>query len=157
MAVTLTQIQDYVKGKGYDSQIQEDTDQVYATYTVEDVSFPFFFRIYEGNELVQLIFFLPLEVQEKTAGHLARLLHLFNKELDIPGFGMDEISKIIFYRCMIPTVKGELDHDVMDSYMRAAEFACKSFTPPIDSIISGQATFDEILEQAKKATRSEIG
>lgn len=153
MNVSLESLQDHLKKKKFEATIQTDTQQVYAPLKLHDTTFPLFVRIYEEQLLVQLITFLPCEVERKTAADLSRLLHLFNKELDIPGFGLDEIAKIVFFRCMVPTVDKKLSTEVLDSYLKAIEFACTTFTPSIEAMASGQVSFDEMINKAKAATR----
>ena len=80
------------------------------------------------------------------------ILHLLNKEMDIPGFGMDEDSKVIFFRISQPlSTEGELDTDLMDAYLESIKTVCTTFTPAIINVSQGTMTLEEILQKVKEA------
>ncbi|MFQ5729728.1 MAG: YbjN domain-containing protein, partial [Waddliaceae bacterium] len=109
MKVTLDALLKFLKKKNYDAKLQRETQQIYIILKLEEKEFPLFLRIFEQSDLLQLLVFMPIQIKPGTHADLARLLHLINKELDIPGFGMDENSEVAFYRCMLPTPEKKID------------------------------------------------
>jgi hypothetical protein len=156
--VTLTTILDLLKANQYDLQVESETNQLFGRFKDQKREFPYFFRIFDQN-LLQLIVFIPSQLRPKqpvedqaTKGDLARLLHLLNKELDLPGFGMDEEAGVIFYRLMIPTFEKQLNAELLINFLKASENICKLFADPILAISSGQMPLDDLL--AKMQSKS---
>jgi hypothetical protein len=87
---------------------------------------------------------------QAVVADLARLLHLLNKELDVPGFGMDEMAGVVFYRLMLPTPKKKIDADLLLAFLKTVEHVCQMFSTPIEAISTGQMTLDEILAKAQE-------
>ena len=148
--VSLQEVQKLLKGKDYDVQLQKETDQLYIILKHEGIEFPLFIRIFDESELLQLLVFMPCNIKDEARGDLARLLHLLNKELDIPGFGMDETANVCFFRCMIPTPGADLNETVLDAFLRAIDVVCKTFAPAVVTVASGNATFEEVLKKAQE-------
>lgn len=151
ITLSLDSLQKALIEKKHSANIQKETEQVYCILKLEKREFPLFLRIYQDEELLQLLAFFPCEVKADTAAEVARLLHLFNKELDIPGFGMDELAGVVFFRCMIPTANRKISQELFDAYISTIELACKTFSPTVEAVAAGLITFDEILSKAREA------
>lgn len=130
--------------------LQQETNQLYEVMKVEGHEFPLFGRVMEGGSLVQLLLFFPIKIEKKALNDLSRLLHLLNREMDIPGFGLDEEAPVAFYRCMIPTFDGKLPGDVLDGFLRSIQAVCQTFTPAIGAVASAQATYEDLLKKARE-------
>ncbi len=89
---------------------------------------------------------------EKVAD-MGRLLHMFNKELDVPGFGMDELIGVVFFRCMIPSHKHEIQEQIVESYLSTFKTVCHSFSPAVEALAAGAITFDQMLAKAAAAQK----
>lgn len=152
--VTLKLLQDYLKKKGYEASIQEETQQVLLLFKFEGREFPLFARILPEGSLLQLLVFFPAGFTKETANDISRLLHLLNKELDLPGFGTDETAGVIFFRCMLPIVDGELADKVIDAFINSMELVCKTFSPAIEAVASGATSYEEILKKAQEHIQS---
>lgn len=148
--VSLETLKGYLQSRDLSAEIQKETNQVYAAIKVDEIEFPMFLRIYDGGELLQILTFFPASLEDKAAADTARLLHLLNKELDIPGFGMDEGSKVTFFRCMVPIVKGEIADEVLNALMNATDIVCKNFAPAVVAVATGNATYDDVLKRAQE-------
>ena len=163
--VTLESILDFMQKNEYEANIQQDTQQVYTILKIEDKEYPLFVRVFDDGHLLQLLAFIPcaLEANERfnlnpeatsertvspATTDVARLLHLLNKELDIPGFGMDEMAGMVFYRLMLPTPKKKIDADLMLAFLKTVEHVCQMFSAPIEAVSAGHATLNEILAKA---------
>lgn len=139
--------------KNYQAELQEQTNQIYIILKIEDREFPLFIRIFDQSEHIQLLAFMPCQVKLGTENDLARLLHLINKELDIPGFGMDENAHVVFYRFMLPAPGKEVDEGLLDSYLKSIKLICESLSASVIAVATGLTTYEEILKQAIQSSQ----
>lgn len=139
----------HLQERNLNPQMQPETQQVYIIQRVQGQDSPLFFRIFDGGHLIQLLAFIPCPLDPSHIGDTARLLHILNKELDIPGFGMDEAASVIFYRFMLPVADKKLDKFLFDAFLKTFEQVCTTFTPIIQAIGSGSASLDDVLKQGK--------
>lgn len=140
----------HMQSTGLKAEIQKETNQIVIVFKIDEREFPLFIRIFEGEELLQLLAFIPCNIKSKAMGDTARLLHLLNKELDIPGFGMDESSSVIFYRCMIPVLNKQVEESILNAFINSIQLVCKSFAPIIATVAYGATTFDEVIKKARQ-------
>lgn len=168
----------FMRKNHYEADIQVDTQQVYTIFKINQKEYPLFLRIFDEGHLLQVLVFIPSHLEpnedfalekeslslqsEKSKSpqqqailvDVARLLHLLNKELDIPGFGMDEMAGVIFYRLMLPTPKKKIESELLLAFLKTTEHVCQMFSTPIEAVSSGQMTFDKILEKAKEMEKT---
>ena len=135
-------------------KVQPETQQIYVIFEHEGVQFPLFIRELHEGELVQLLSFIPCNLDAKYASDLSRLLHMLNKELDMPGFCIDESSSTVFYRLMMPTLKKEFEPEIFEALINTSQMVCKSFATVIEALATGAMTLEEILKKAKELTPS---
>lgn len=162
----------------YEADIQQDTRQVYTIFKIAQKEYPLFMRVFDEGHLLQLLAFIPSHLtpnenfsidkkvkrdaagtsehreEKKGVADLARLLHLLNKELDVPGFGMDEMAGVVFYRLMLPTPKKKIESELLLAYLKTVEHVCKMFSTPIEAVSSGQMTLDQIIAKAHELEKS---
>ncbi len=136
-----------------DAQLQIETNQLYAPLKVGEREFPFFARIFEESGLLQLLVFLPCTVAKDKVPDMGRLLHMFNKELDVPGFGMDEVIGVVFFRCMVPSFQNEVEEGILESFMATFKTVCNSFSPAVEALAAGAITFEQMLAKAAAAQK----
>lgn len=148
---TLNALNTHLKQKGFTTQLPANENQIYFSHQIEEVDYPTFVRVYPDGELIQLLLFFPVEMKEGTEPHLARLLHLLNKQLDIPGFGMDEESRMMFFRFMLPTQNKKCSGEVFDNLIDMLKNVAGTFSPVINAVAFHEVTFDEVLEKIEKA------
>lgn len=146
----LGKVLDYLKTKGLPAELQTETDQVVIVFKIGEREFPLFIRIFEGGELLQLLAFLPCNMKSTAVADTGRLLHLLNKELDIPGFGMDETSSVVFYRTMIPVQNQQIEEVILDAYLNSIQLVCKTFAAIIVAVAYGGTTFDDVLKKTRE-------
>ena len=133
------------------AETQKETNQIYFLLKHEDVNFPSFIRPLDGGNLLQIMVFIPVNVQKEGAENLSRFLHMANKELDMPGFGMDEASASVFYRVVVPTLEQNIDDTLFKAYIKTSRDVCATFCTIIQALSIGAITMDEVLAQLKKA------
>ena len=148
--LTQPNLQDELKKLQYDTQIQEDTNQAYLVIKHEKREYPIFFRIMHEGELLQILAFIPTNYKDEVVSDLSRLLLMLNKELDVPGFCIDENSKTVFYRVMIPTYKKELATDVLEAFVGTIINVCKTFSPVVEAVAMGAMTLEEVINKAQE-------
>lgn len=171
--ITVDSLLQFMRKQDYEADIQADTQQVYTIFKINQKEYPLFLRVFDEGHLLQLLAFIPCylkpneqyalgnkelespsneaqdEQQKTVVADLARLLHLLNKELDVPGFGMDEMAGVVFYRLMLPTPKKKIDSDLLAAFLKTVEHVCQMFANPIDAVSSGQMTLDQIIAKAQ--------
>lgn len=174
ISMTPESILAFMQKNGYQADIQNDTQQVYTILNVDSKEYPLFIRVFDDGHLLQLLAFIPSQLQaderfslgtaqtsleQETSSpsiiaDVARLLHLLNKELDVPGFGMDEMAGVVFYRVMLPTPKKKIDADLVLAFLKTVENVCQMFSAPIEAVSAGHATLNEILAKAQEMNDS---
>lgn len=150
ITVSLDSLLEFLQKHQYNAKMQSETSQVYTILKVSNQDFPLFMRIYSESDLLQLLVFFPCELKKHSTADLARLLHMLNKEIDIPGFGMDEIAGAVFYRLMIPIQNKKISEDLLKSLLETIERVCKMFATPIQAVSYGTTTLDEILRKSNE-------
>ncbi len=140
----------YLKESNLQPEIQKETNQLFINFTMHQYEVPVFFVLHPVSHLIQMIAYLPYQLSEKTIGEMGRLLHLLNKELDMPGFGMDESEKLIFYRAVVPCLNKEIDKQLFNTYLGTTRVACDTFMHVIGLIASGNMTVDTLLKNKPK-------
>lgn len=149
LSLKIDDLHDYLIKEQFPVQIQKETQQIYMIYKIEKREFPLFIRVFPGGDLLQLISFIPCNLKAGSHGDLARLLHMLNKELDIPGFGMDENANLIFYRVMIPAVDKQVNEDHLKRYVNSIEQILINFGSLIAMVAFGATSFDDVRKQIK--------
>lgn len=148
--LTNDRLLDFLKNEGYNAEIQKETDQIGVLLNVEGSEYVLFLRILPSGPVLQIILFIPCNLKTETLSDTARLLHLLNKELDAPGFGMDETSAVVFYRITIPAVTKKVDRELLKTYLNSIKLICNTFSPVIINVVRGTMSFDAILAKAQE-------
>lgn len=153
-------ILEQVRSWDYEAQFQKATGQVYLVYKIEDKEYPLFIKAMKESKMLQLLIFEPFKVEDSARGDLARLLHLLNKEMDLPGFGMDEKVGVVFYRCVLLSseegIAAKLIKDLLVSMPRIASL----FSPIVEPTAAGAISYDVAagrLQSLLKRTSAKSG
>jgi hypothetical protein len=147
---TNDELLNFLRQHQYEAELQEETNQVYTIFKISNREYPLFLRIVDEGQLLQLLAFIPCPLEKDAITDMARLLHLLNKELDLPGFGMDEMAGVVFYRLMLPTYDKKMDEDLLLSFIKTMEYVCEIFSNPIEAIGHGHLTLDQVLQKIKE-------
>jgi hypothetical protein len=139
----------YLREKNQKPELQKETNQVYLVYTLKGFEVPVFFLIRKESELLQMVAYLPYQVPKANFGEMARMLHLLNRDLDMPGFGMDESQNLIFYRSVIPCFDGKINKKLFNMYLGTTRLVCETFLNAIGMIAAGATTVDEAIKNMK--------
>lgn len=135
---------------GIKATLQEENNQVFASLSINDFDYPMFIRRLKGGNLLQVITFIPCTLEDGSANDVGRLLHMINKELDMPGFCSDEESKTIFYRLVVPCLNQKVDEDLFHAYINTTKQVCTMFGTIIQAIAIKAMGLQEMLDKAKE-------
>jgi hypothetical protein len=145
--VSNTQLQNFLTKCRYQPQFQQETGQIYLLQQHSGIELASFLRILDDGKLLQVITFIPVKIRSETVNDLGRILHKINRDLDFPGFCMDESTKLVFYRIVMPCLHQQCDGDLLEAHLKAIPKICASFYPLIETIASGSKTYDELISQ----------
>lgn len=151
ISTKIPEIKKFLRANNIDANIQEETGQIILEYQTENKSYPLFIRFIEESHLLQFILVLYGSYSEKQKSSVARLLHAINRDIDYPGFGMDENTKTIFYRIVIPTPSDTIESSLVLQFLKLVESILSLFTPLIGSIARSAISYDELLEKYKNS------
>lgn len=128
-------------------KFQQQTSQVYLLYKVGPQEFPLLFRFFSEDTLLQLTLVFPVVLEPTRAAPMARLLHVLNKEVDQPGFCMDEASKLLFYRLIIPLFDRMIDPKLLELYLKPMPRICSQFFPVLTGMNNSSKPFEEVISK----------
>lgn len=128
--------------------LEKESGLTYINVSANNQELPLFFVIRNEGEVLQLICYFPYQLLDVSA--TARLLHLLNRDLDIPGFGMDEEQGLVFYRLVIPCFEKKIDGLLLRIYIDTIKVVCDSFSHAIGLISSGNVNLDTLKQQIKQ-------
>ncbi len=145
----LEEIQSHLS-KSEKAELQEDNKQVAVMLKISDQEIPVFVGVLH-EALVQMIAYLPFEIKKDAAGEVGRFLHLLNKQLDLPGFGMDEEAGLLFYRAVIPCLTAEVETELFDAYFKTLQNACQTVLEGIKQAEEGGSPIAQAAKGSKVA------
>lgn len=128
---------------------QKETGQTYITMKVKEFEVHVFFGIRSESTLLQIVAYLPYNLNPKTLPQVARLFHMLNKELDVPGFCIDEENDLMFYRLVMPCLGQEYDPKLLNLYLGTTRMAVDTFIQAIAMIVSGSTTIEQVLKDSQ--------
>lgn len=146
--ITLDSLMAHLNAREFSPKLQMQTGQIYFTYNSKQSEFNIFLRIYDGGQQLQIITFFPHAIDSKRFDVMGRILHLLNKEIDFPGFGMDETNGLSFHRVMIPAYEGQIPQPLLDVYLDAIPSLCEQFYPAIFMAATSNMTFEALTKKS---------
>ncbi|MBA2728927.1 MAG: YbjN domain-containing protein [Parachlamydiaceae bacterium] len=149
ITLTLENVEKYLAEKDIKTSLQKESNQLFCLRKYGGLEYPLFIRVYEQETLLQLLLFFPLSIKPGCECDLARLLHLINKEVDLPGFGTDEAAGVVYYRLMLPSYEKKIQSALISVFLDAQEKICRTFIGSIMAVSQGKATYQAILKQLK--------
>ncbi len=105
---------------------------------------------------IQLIVTLPFFALENQIPDIARLILLLNKGMEIPGFELSEVDKMIFYRHAFVVPEDQLDERIIISLVGMIEMLIETFSEMLENVSIGAQSLQEIVEEAKKMIEMKI-
>ncbi len=148
LEISIKNVLEHLRQTNHDAQIQAETQQVVCILHLAGRDFPLFVKVDADERVLQILIFMPCMMGPRSTAEVGRLLHFLNKELDLPGFGMDETAGVIFYRCVLPTSDGKVDINLFDSIMVSIPRLAQVFFPVIAAVANG-TPFEAIVGQVR--------
>lgn len=148
----LNSLMDFLHLQRFDVKLQAESQQLYTILSIDKQEFPLFIKVDSTGTILQLLLFMPCTMSQKAPPEVARLLHLLNKEIDLPGFGMDETAKVIFFRSVLPTSNGSIDKILLNNILTALPRIARVFFPVISATATG-AYFEAIAGQVRESLK----
>jgi hypothetical protein len=149
MKLTQNALIQWLQGQNLQPTHQAQSDQIFIVMKIASHEVPVFLAMRSKETLLQLIAYIPYDLPAKSVPEISRLLHLINREVDMPGFGLDEQQKLMFYRLVIPSVDGEIEEKTLTLYLNTITVALETFMAAIAIVASGNATVDSLTKQKK--------
>ncbi len=135
---------------GIKATVQENSNQLLATFSQNGNEYPAFIRQLNGGNLLQILTFVPCTIDNEAYFDVSRLLHMINKELDMPGFCCDEETKTVFYRVVIPCINSQVDEPLLHAYLNTTQQVCGMFGTIVQAIAIKAMSLDEMMAKAKE-------
>jgi hypothetical protein len=135
---------------GLKASEQPETKQLLTKFSINGFEYPMFIRQLTGGNLLQVLTFIPCTIENEALFDLSRLLHMINKELDMPGFCCDEESKTVFYRVVVPCVNGQVDEPLFHAFLNVTKHVCEMFGTIVQAIAVKAMSLDEMMSKAKE-------
>ena len=135
---------------GLKASEQPETKQLLTKFSINGFEYPMFIRQLTGGNLLQVLTFIPCTIEKDALFDLSRLLHMVNKELDMPGFCCDEESKTVFYRVVVPCVNGQVDETLFHAFLNVTKHVCEMFGTIVQAIAVKAMSLDEMMSKAKE-------
>lgn len=150
--LTLKSLFDYLNEKKYEPVLQEEQNQVVLNIQIKNVEFPLIVKILDNEELVQFLAFFPANIKEGAEADTARTLHLLNKELDLPGFGMDDVNGLMFFRYVVPFLNQKFETPLLEKLLQAIPNILGSFFPLLYHISQGKMSYHDVYDKYDEMT-----
>ncbi len=122
-------------------ELEPHSGQVFISKPFEGVDFALFFS--PRDNALHLITYFPYQFEKVIAGDLGRLLHILNKQIDMPGFCMDEKEGLVFYRTVLPCIDGNVDINLLGMHMGAHKRVLEMCHRVIFAVASGKVKLEE--------------
>lgn len=123
---------------------EKESNLPYILIKIYQNELPLFFSIRNNGEVLQLIIYLPYKIISAHLNDTSRLLHILNKDLDLPGFNLDEDEGLIFYRLVMPCIDKKLNTKILLAYINSIQLVCDSFSQAIGLVASGQLDIETL-------------
>lgn len=95
----------------------------------------------------------PFLMKDNAVFEVGSLLHFINHVVELPGFEMDELDNKIFYRYVLLSSRPDTNPTLYFSILGLIMMLLDLFTEAIEKLATGEASFNEMLEQMIELTR----
>lgn len=103
-------------------------------------------RIYEE---LQLIVTLPFQVLDECIPDTARLVLLLNKGMELPGFELSEVDRILFFRHSFVVPEDDLDERILLALVGMIELILDAFADTLEKVATGTQSLSDVVKEAQ--------
>jgi hypothetical protein len=90
----------------------------------------------------------PFGVHQPAFPDIARLILTLNKILPVPGFGLSEMDRMIFYHYTQLSVNGKIDPEVILAQIAMIVHYVNVHAKAFEAVATRQKTLQQVLEEA---------
>jgi len=131
---------------GHDYKERGRTLEVISIEQITDLEEPTYAK-------VQFQVPFPFRIEPATAQQVGSVLHFINRQLELPGFEMDEVDDLLFFRYV--WVTKSVDETLFKSLLGIIMMQLELFTETIERVATGSVTFNDLLEEVLAIARDE--
>ncbi len=146
-------IVDSLKELDIEAKIDPVSNQVFTVFHVNKKEFPLFFRELHDGKLLQILAIFPTNIISEKESDVSRLLHKINRQLDLPGLGMNEEIHTAFYRVVIDMVDKKSKKQALQVYLNTVKAICIMLSDAIEGLASGKLNYKQALQQFEKTVK----
>lgn len=105
-----------------------------------------------GSDLFRVQFQVgfPFNIQSEATAQIASLICYLNRQIELPGFEMNEIDLQLFYRYILLYGEKKFNKQLCISIVGLIMLLLELFTSTLERVSSGEATFNDLLEEIIK-------
>lgn len=103
-------------------------------------------KMYFLNFLVTL----PFIIFDPAYPDLSRLILMLNKVLPVPGFGMSEMDKMVYYQYTYPSINGKIDSDLILTFLALIIHYVNLHGPTFEDVGTRVKSLKTVLEESAK-------
>lgn len=97
---------------------------------------------------------LPFALSNIRSHEVGSFLFFLNRQLELPGFEIDEGNSLILYRYVLLTPETHIQPDLLKGLIGSITLTIDLFSEAIEKVSTGETTFNEILENILKTVES---
>ncbi len=90
----------------------------------------------------------PFGVHQPAFPDIARLILMLNKILPVPGFGLSEMDRMVFYHYTQFTVNGKIDPDAILAQIAMIVHYVNLHTKAFEALATREKTLEQVLAEA---------
>ncbi|MBA2367439.1 MAG: hypothetical protein H0V82_00260 [Candidatus Protochlamydia sp.] len=106
---------------------------------------------------IHLIAGLPFQIGESYIADTARFILLLNKGMELPGFELSEVDRLIFFRHAFVVPENDLDERILFSLVGMVQVLLEAFSESLEAVAIGKQSLRETLDQVQQMINAGIG
>lgn len=103
---------------------------------------------------IQFELSLPFTVKPFMTNDVNSLFAFLNRMLELPGFELDEMNDLLFFRYVLLTSKEKVDALLLKGIIGLILMHVEIFSKPIEHVATGDNTFNDVLENVLEITET---
>lgn len=97
---------------------------------------------------------LPFPLSEVRAHDVGSFVFYLNRQLELPGFELDEGNSLVLYRYVLLAPDANIQPDLLKGLIGSITLTLDLFSEAIEKVSTGETTFNKILESILKMAES---
>ena len=101
--------------------------------------------------LLQVLSVFPFGIEAAHVIDVIRFVMLLNAKVELPGFGYDEVTRLLYFRHVRVCTQSVLPSEV-ESTLRLVRFMGEVFGPALEDLAQGRRTLEQVVADGARAT-----